>query len=286
MFSRRDALKLGVLAAAGLPALHSASAADSHPVTPFVRRALRLKLGVASYSLGKLSVEQVIESLKQLEISYVSLYKSHAPWGGSAEECRAVAQKFKDAGITITGTGVIELPNDETVVRLAFDNARAAGLPAMMCKPALDAFPLLEKFVKEYDIRLAIHNHGPEDKTYPTPAEAWKVIQPYDKRIGICIDVGHAARAGQDPIAAIRLCRERLYDIHLKDSIAPVGAMKDVPVEVGRGNLNICGILAALVEIKYPHIVAFEYEKRDADKLAGLAESVGYVRGVLDGMPE
>lgn len=285
-FSRREALKTAALAALSFPLLKAgaapAVAPDSLPGKK--SHAPGLKFGVASYSLGKLSAGQVIETLKQLQINYVSLYKSHAPWDGTGEECRVAAQKFKDAGITVTGSGVIELPNNEAVVRKAFDNARAAGLPTMVCKPALDAFPLVEKFVKEYDLKLAIHNHGPEDKVYPSPYDAWKIIQSLDPRIGLCIDVGHAARAGTDPVEAIRKCRERVYDIHLKDSVAPVGAMRDVPIEVGRGHLDIQGILAALIEIKYPYIVALEYEKRDGDRMAGLAESVGFVRGVLAGI--
>lgn len=282
--SRREALRIAAAAAAGFPLMHTALGADTPALSPDSNRTRGLRLGIASYSLAKLTVEQVIEVLKDFQINYVSLYKSHAPWSGTADECRAVAKKFKDAGITITGSGVIELPNDEAAVRKAFENARAAGLPTMVCKPALDAFPLVEKFVKDFDLKLAIHNHGPEDRIYPSPYDAWKVIQPYDKRIGVCIDVGHAARAGTDPAEAIRKCRERLYDIHLKDSVAPVGAMRDVPIEVGRGKLDIRGMITALVEIKYPHVVAFEYEKHGNNSLAGLAESVGFVRGMLAGM--
>jgi inosose dehydratase len=284
--TRRKALKAAALTALSLPLIHPdhvlAASADS--ASGKKDRTRGLKLGLASYSLAKLPVESVIEALKQLQLNYVSLYKSHVPWDGTADECRAIAQKFKDAGVIVTGSGVIELPNDEAAVRKAFTNARAAGLPTMVCKPAPDSFPLVEKFVKEFDLKLAIHNHGPEDKVYPSPYDAWKIIQPYDKRIGLCLDVGHAARGGTDPIEAIRKCRDRLYDVHLKDSIAPAGAMLDVPIEVGRGQLNIRGILAALVEIKYPHIIAFEYEKRGDNSLIGLAESVGYVRGVLAGM--
>ncbi len=236
-----------------------------------------LKLGVASYSLNKLTVDEVIAALKELDIKYVSLFKSHCPWGGAAGDCRAAAQKFRAAGLTITGSGVIDLPNDEAIVRKAFTNAKAAGLPTMVCKPALNAFPLVEKFVREFDQRLAIHNHGPEDKSYPGPAEAWKAALPYDKRIGLCIDVGHAFRAGQDPAAAIRQYRDRLYDIHLKDLTLDANG-KEVPTEVGRGNMNIKAILAALKDINYSHIVAFEYEKAGGDHIAGLRQSLAFVR--------
>ena len=283
--TRREALKLAALATLGLPFAGALSASAAEVRVPMLRNSSRLKLGVASYSLNKLSADAVITVLKDLQIRYVSLYKTHCPWDGTPEQCRAAANKFKQAGLVITGSGVIDLPNKEEALTRAFENARAAGLPTMVCKPAPDALPLVEKFVKKYKIKLAIHNHGPEDKVYPTPYEAWKAIQPFDKRIGLCIDVGHAARAGADPAEAIRKCHSRLYDIHLKDSMALPGVTKDVPIEVGRGKLDIKGILAALIEVKYSNIVAFEYEKRADDPRAGLAESIAYVRKLLAEMP-
>jgi sugar phosphate isomerase/epimerase len=274
--TRREALKLSALTAVGAWAgARPAFAADAVAKPA-------LKLGVASITLSNLPPEAVISELKQLDIHYVTLFKTHCPWAGTPEQCRSAAKKFTDAGITVTGSGVIDLPNDEPAVRKAFENASAAGLPAMDCRPALDAYPLVEKYVKQYDIRLAIHNHGPGDKFYPSPYDAWKVIQSLDPRIGLCIDVGHAWRAGTDPAEAIRKCHTRLYDIHLKDSLAAPGA-KDIPCEVGRGHMDIKGILAALIEVKYERTVAFEYEKR-GNPISGLAESVAYVRKLLTEM--
>jgi inosose dehydratase len=270
MMNRRQALKMTTMTALGTWAGAGVVRAGGKSA---------LKLGVASYSLTKESPEEVIATLKELQIRYVSLYRTHCPWDGTAEECQAAAKKFTDAGLTVTGSGVINLPNNEVMVHKAFTNARAVDLPMMVCKPALNAFPLVEKYVKQFDIRLGIHNHGPGD-TYPSPYDVWKAVQPYDKRIGLCIDVGHTARAGTDPAEAIRKCRERLYDIHLKDSLAAAGAHNDIPIEVGRGHLDIKGILAALMEIEYPHIVAFEYEK-SSNQVAGLTESVAYVRKIL-----
>ena len=240
------------------------------------------QLGLATYSLNKLPIDEVIADAKKLDLRNVSLFGSHCPWAaGTPEQCRTAAQKFKDAGLTVTGCGVINLPNVESTVRRAFENAKAVGLPTMICKPAHDAFPLVEKYVKQYNIRLAIHNHGPGDNGYPSPFDAWQAVQPYDERIGLCIDVGHAYRAGADPAEAVRKCHARLYDMHLKDSLAEVGATKDIPVAVGQGHLDIKGIIAALIEVKYAHIVAFEYEKAEKDPMVGLTESVAYVRKIL-----
>jgi inosose dehydratase len=275
MMNRRDAIKL-----TGLAALGSMTGANGFAEE---KPADRLKLGVATITLGKLPANAVIAELKKIQIQYLTISKALCPWGGTAEECQAAAKKFTDAGLTITGSNVLELPNDEAVVRKTFENAQAAGLPVMDCKPSFDAYPLLEKYVKQYDIRLAVHNHGPGDKFYPSPYDAWKLIEPFDPRIGRCIDVGHAWRAGTDPAEAIRKCRSRIYDIHLKDSLAAQGA-KDIPVEVGKGHMDIKGILTALIEIKYERIVTFEYEKR-TNPVSGLAESVAYVRKVLTELP-
>ena len=151
----------------------------------------------------------------------------------------------------------------------------------MTCKPTLDALPLVERFVKETGIRLAVHNHGPEDKIYPSPYSVLKAIEPYDKRIGLCLDVGHTMRAGVDPAKVIREAAPRLYDVHLKDSFAIAGAREDIPVEVGRGRIDIKSILAALLEVKYSGVAAFEYERIGVNPVTGVAESVGYVRGML-----
>lgn len=294
--TRRDALKTAALGALGLPLFGSLAfaaqagakaAAAPAPFTPPPPGGLEhgLRLGITSYSTRTLSLEATIETMKLLRIANLALYKAHCNWEtASIEECRAAGEKLKAAGLALTGSGVINLPNDEAKCRKAFENVKAAGMTTMVCKPAKDAFPLVEKLVKEFDQKLAIHNHGPEDKDYPTPDTIWKNVQSLDPRIGLCIDVGHTARAGADPVAAIQAYAARLYDVHLKDTIAVVGAQKDMPAEVGAGRLDIRGILRALLAANYKGVVTFEYEKIAANPLTGLAESVGYVRGMLAGL--
>jgi inosose dehydratase len=241
-----------------------------------------LKLGVASISLRQLAVSEVIAVLKQLEIGFVSLHGAHASFEkDTSEKCAEVTKAFRDAGIEVATSSVVNLPNNEAAVRRAFDNARAGGLTLMTCKPALDAFPLIERFVKETNIRLAVHNHGPEDKVYPSPYDVLKAIEPFDSRIGLCLDVGHTMRAGVDPAKVIREASARLYDVHLKDSVAIPGSLTDLPTEVGRGRIDTKAIVAALIETKYSGVAAFEYERIGVNPTLGLAESVGYVRGLL-----
>jgi sugar phosphate isomerase/epimerase len=241
-----------------------------------------LKAGVASYTLRKLPLEAAIGAIQRVGLRHVSIKDFHLPLTSSTEERRSVARRFKEAGITPLSCGNITMQNDAADVRRAFEYARDAGLPTIVCSPHPDSFPILDAMVREFDIRLAIHNHGPEDKRFPSPYDVWQAVQRYDRRIGLCIDVGHTARARVDPAEAILRCRERLYDLHLKDidSTAPEGGT----VEAGRGVLDLPSILRALVEVGYPHLMSFEYEKDEDDPLPGLAESVGYVRGLLAGM--
>ena len=288
LLTRRAVIKSAALTALAVPLgswLPAAFSAD--PAAPPTdgaapnNRTHGIKFGVATISLEAESVDTVITVLKQLDIGYASLFRTHAPFEkGTAEACRLVAEKFRAGGITPSTTSVVNLTNDEVLMRHAFENVRAAGLSLMTCRPTLDSLPLAERLAREYDIRLAIHNHGPEDLLYPSPNEAFQAIQSLDTRIGLCLDVGHSMRARVDPALAIRRCAPRLFDVHLKDSFAIPGSKTDLPTEVGRGQLDIQAILRSLVEIRYAGVVAFEYERRGVNPMIGLAESVGFSRGM------
>jgi inosose dehydratase len=279
---RRTFLNLAATLPLALAGRRMSAAEPSAAAPTLWSRTTALKLGIASISLRDLPVSSVISVLKQLEIGFISIHGAHASFEkDTPEKCAEVAKAFRDAGIEVATSSVVNLPNDEAAVRRAFENARTAGLTLMTCKPALDAYPLVERFVKETGIRLAVHNHGPEDTVYPSPYDVLKAIEPYDTRIGLCLDVGHTERAGVDSAKVIREAASRLYDVHLKDSIAIPGSLKDIPTEVGRGRIDIRAIIAALVETKYSGVAAFEYERVGVNPMLGVAESVGYVRGLL-----
>jgi inosose dehydratase len=280
--SRRDLLKTGALAGAAIPTVNLASFAAY--VTEEADPWLGLKIGVATYTVRELPIEEAIKVVQRVGLKYVSIknVKNHIDLSHTTEERKQRAQVFRDAGLVPLSVGNVGMKNDEADIRRAFEYARDIGVPTMVCAPPKDAVPLLDKFVKEFDIKLAIHNHGPEDKQFPSPYDVMKAVENYDKRIGLCIDVGHTARAGVDPAESILKCRERLYDVHLKD-ISALGN-RNTPIESGRGILNSKSILAALVKIKFQGLVGFEYEKDSKDPAPGLAESVGYIKGVLAGL--
>ncbi|WP_435008401.1 sugar phosphate isomerase/epimerase family protein [Tundrisphaera lichenicola] len=243
---------------------------------------LGLKMGIATYTFRKLSPEQTIAAIHRLGLHYASIKDFHLPLKSTSEQRKALTQKFRDAGITPVSCGVISTKDDETAMVAMFEYARDAGIPTIVCNPTKASLPTLDKMVKEYDIKLAIHNHGPEDKIWPSPLDVWEAVSSLDPRIGLCIDVGHTARTGTDPASAIRTCASRLFDLHIKDIAAPSGGSE--PVELGRGVLDLRGILQALLDIKYAYHVGLEYEKDADDPIPGTAESIGYLKGVLSGM--
>jgi inosose dehydratase len=244
------------------------------------RPAKGLKIGVASYSLRKFTLDETIEMTQQLGVGYITLKSMHLEMNSTKAEREAVAKKVKDAGIKLMGGGVIKLPNDEAVSRNAFEYARDAGMPVIVASPSLDAMQLVDKLVKEFDIKVAIHNHGPSDDAFPSPLDAYKAAQPYDERIGCCIDIGHTVRLGGiDEIEIIHAVKDRLHDFHIKDVTLREADGKTT--EVGRGAINIPGVLKALMDVKFRGHVALEYEKNEDNPMPGMYESIGYIKGAI-----
>ena len=282
--SRRQLIQAAALASVAptiplLPLASSAAAAEPSELW------LGLKVGVATYTLRELPIEQAIQGVKRVGLKYVSIknVKNHIDLSHPSDERKRRAAMFRDAGLIPLSVGNVSMRSGEAEIRKAFEYARDIGVPTIVCAPSIEAIPFLNTMVKEFDIKLAIHNHGPEDKGFfPSPYDVMRAIEKTDKRIGLCIDVGHTARAGVDPAESILKCQDRLYDVHLKD-ISALGE-RNTPIEGGRGILDSKSILAALLKIKYQGLVGFEYEKDGKDPVPGLAESVGYIKGLLAGM--
>jgi sugar phosphate isomerase/epimerase len=237
-----------------------------------------MRLGLASYSLRKFPLADALRMTQRVALDHICLKSFHLPLDASPEEIASVAQQAKEAGIALYGGGVIRM-SDEAEVNGAFAYAKAAGMTTIVGVPAPDVLPLVDGKVKEYDIKVAIHNHGPGDKVYPTPESAYEKIKHLDPRIGLCIDVGHTIRIGADPYESAEKYADRLHDLHIKDVSAANPKGKNI--EIGRGVIDIPRLLKTLIRTGYSGVTAFEYEKDADDPLPGLAESVGFVRGVL-----
>jgi sugar phosphate isomerase/epimerase len=253
------------------------------PATAPGGRASRLKLGVASYSMREFTLDQALQMAKTLGVTHMTFKDVHIPRTDPPEVTRALRAKIEAAGITIMGGGTITIPNDPAKVEKEFEYAKNAGFPLIFVSPDPAALDTIERFAKSYDIKVAIHNHGPEDKQWPRPQDAYAAVKSRDKRLGLCIDVGHTLRTGTDPVEACRECRDRLYDMHVKD--LAVKTDKESQVAVGRGVIDFPALFRTLLDIGYQGQVGLEYEINAKDPLPGMIESIAYMRGVLAAVP-
>jgi sugar phosphate isomerase/epimerase len=283
-YSRREFVRTGaaLTAAASLPVLAvPAFAKASDPSAGD----LPIKLGVASYTFRSFARAQVIDYLKQLKVTTINAkdVKDHMPITPPEATTQAV-DSYLAAGIKPTAVGTVYFPKDEDDdIRSKFEYAKRAGVSVIVTgDPTPATLPRIEKFVKEYNIRIAIHNHGPEDKIWPSPLDVLKAVKNMDPRMGCCIDVGHTVRAGTDVIKAIHEVGPRLFDVHMKDLTN--FSSKESQVAVGEGMMPVRGIFEALLAIKYKGYVDLEYEIHGDDPMPGVMNSFSYMRGVLAGM--
>ena len=279
--SRRTFLRSSAAAAAVAGALpRAALAVPAHETG----KPSPVKLGICSYTFRNFSREQMLGFLKQLHMDELNVkdVKDHLPADQAGEDAALAA--YQAAGIKLHAAGAIYFrKNEDDDVRKQFEYAKRAGIKVIVAgDPTPETLPRIEKFVKEYDIRIAIHNHGPEDKIWPSPLDVFKSLQGMDPRMGCCVDVGHTVRAGTDVVDAIRQIGPRLFDIHMKD-LTDFTA-KESQVNVGDGIMPVREIFEELVKIRYEGFVDLEYEVQGDDPMPGVIASISYMRGVLTGL--
>jgi Xylose isomerase-like TIM barrel len=281
-FSRRDFVCSGARVAAAFVATKDAFALGLP--RPTVDVSFPVRLGLASYTIRNFSRAQLIGFMKQLNVSALNAkdVKDHLPADPQGE---AVAlADYAAAGIKLHAAGVISFAKDEDAdMRSKFEYSKRAGIPVIVAgDPTVQTLPRIEKFVKEYDIRVAIHNHGPEDKMWPSPVDVLKAVKDLDPRIGCCLDVGHTARAGTDVVQAIQEAGPRLFNVHMKDLTN--FRDKESQVAVGDGSMPVRKIFEALIAMKYDGFVDLEYEIHPNDPMPGVIGSFAYMRGILAGL--
>ncbi len=273
--TRRTLFRTAAAAAAWTAVSRPSSAFEASAAAPTGT----LKIGVASYSMRKFTLDQALDMAATLGVKYMTFKDVHLPRTDPPEKTRELRARIEAAGITIMGGGTITIPNDPAEIRKDFEYAKNAGFPLIFVSPDPSALDTLEQLAREYDIKVAIHNHGPEDKRWPRPQDAYAAVKSRDRRLGLCIDIGHTTRTGTDPVAACRECQDRLYDMHVKD--LAVKTEKDSQVAVGRGVIDFPALFRTLLDIGYQGQVGLEYEIHEDDPLPGMIESIAYERGVL-----
>ncbi len=281
MTSRRNFLRnttLGLTAATLAPLVNKgASFQNNENKNP----ANDLPVGIADYTFVNFDIPQSIKMMQRLDIHEMTLKNFHLPYDSTKEKIDEVVNEYKNGGINIYGVGVIYMKNKAEVDQ-AFEYAKNVGVSMIIGVPEHDQMDYVEQKVKTYNIKLAIHNHGPEDKMYPNPQIGYDLIKNKDPRMGLCLDIGHAQRAGVDPAKAVLKYNRRIFDLHIKD--VTKAEQDGKAIEAGRGIINFPALVKALRKIKYPGHCGIEFEKDMKDPLPGIAESVGYFKGVKDGV--
>lgn len=273
--NRRNFLKLSGLglAAVALPGVVESANLKNENANP-----IPIRLGLASYTVRKMNLDEALAVCKRLEFKHISLKDFHLKLTSTDAQIAEAVKKCRDAGVELGSGGVIYMKS-EAEVDAAFEYARKAGMNMIIGVPQHELLPYAEKKVKETNIRLAIHNHGPGDLVYPSCESAYVLIKDRDKRMGLCLDIGHTQRIKRDPSADLKDYFDRIFEIHIKD--VSLADKEGKTVEIGRGVIDIPKFLKLVVKLKYTGILSFEHEKDENDPVPGLAESLGYVKGVL-----
>ena len=280
--TRRSILKSAVLTAACSairPMISFAQTPAGNPQGNDDKQFHGLRVGACSYSVRAFPLAEALQDIKRLGVHYLSLKEVHLPLSSTPDQRKQVKQQAEDMGLTITSCGVIYLKDDEASMHQAFDYVRDLGASIAVIGVTHEQLPTLDKVIRDYDLKAAIHNHGPNDKRFPSPLQVYDAIKGLDKRVGVCMDIGHTFRMHEDVVDDIKKTFDRLYSMHFKDLESDHVDAKGVPV--GTGVMPIIGILRELVRSNYKGEVQLEYEIEAKDPVPGMAESFGYMRGVL-----
>jgi sugar phosphate isomerase/epimerase len=278
MTSRRQMLSRALVASSALSAVEMFG--EETPAT--AGDAGELKLGVASYSFREFGRKIAIQGTAKLA-KYINYKDVHLPQTLSPADIKKAVAETEKAGLKIVGGGTIYFRTaDEADIRAKFEYAKAAGMPTIVCMPDKAILPKLEKFVKEYDIKIAVHNHGPEDPNFPRPQDVLPIVKNMDPRCGLCIDIGHTVRTGVDLVPTVAEAGPRLLDMHVKDLANFTDKNSQVPC--GDGKIPFPALFAQLTRMKYQGYINLEYEIDDTDPLPNMIKSFAYMRGVIAGL--
>ncbi len=241
---------------------------------------LPLTLGIQMYSLRNFPIDQALDMVKALGLTRVEFYPQMLPVTDDAARIAAFKKNLADRGLTLSGYGVNGFGKNFEASRKVFEFAKAIGTSIILADPTPESFPNLDELVKEFDMRIAIHNHGPKHR-YNKVLDVVSAIEKYDQRIGACADLGHYLRSGERPIDVIRALEGRLYGIHLKDHAEMKEKAKGVIL--GKGLIDVPAVMEALVAVKFPAdgSLSLEYEENAKDPMADLKECVAAARAAL-----
>jgi len=239
----------------------------------------KFKIGMAGFTFLKFDLDKALATLKRTDVHYLCIKDFHLPMASTDEQIAEFHAKLKASDATGYAVGPIYMKSEKDIDN-AFAYAKRVGVKLIIGVPNYDLLPYVDKKVKEYDFRLAIHLHGPDIATYPDAEDVWNHVKDLDPRIGMCLDIGHDTRNGKDPVADLKQYKSRVFDIHIKDV---TGTTKlGYSLEVGRGVINFPAFVKMLRKVGYTGVCSLEHEKDMGDPFMGIAESIGYFRGVIE----
>jgi sugar phosphate isomerase/epimerase len=243
----------------------------------------KFKLAMAGYTFARFDLDKTLDVMQKMDVHYLCIKDFHLPLNSTPEQIAAFHAKLAAKGVTGYAVGPIYMRSKEEVDN-AFAYAKRVGVTLIVGVPNHELLPYVEEKVKEYGYRYAIHLHGPDMPLYPDAKDVWSHVKDLDPRIGICFDLGHDMRNGNDPVEDIYKYHTRIFDVHLKDA---TGTTKEGrSTEVGRGLINYPALVEALRAVEYDGMLSLEHEKNMNDPFTGIGESIGFLRGVLDTMAE
>ena len=238
----------------------------------------KFKIGMAGFTFLKFDIDKALETLQRTDVHYLCIKDFHLPLTSTDEQIAAFKAKLASKGVTGYAVGPIYLKSEAEIDK-AFEYAKKVGVKLIIGVPNYELLPYVDKKVKEYDFKLAIHLHGPDIKTYPDAEDVWNHVKDLDPRIGMCLDIGHDTRNGKDPVADLKKYQSRVFDIHIKDV---TGTTKlGYSLEVGRGVINFPAFVKMLRKVGYTGVCSLEHEINRDNPFMGIAESIGYFRGVI-----
>jgi len=239
----------------------------------------KFKIGMAGYSFVNFDLDKTLEVMQKTKVSYLCIKDFHLPFKSTDEEIAAFHAKLAAKGVTGYAVGPIYMKSEQEVDN-AFEYAKRVGVKTIVGVPSVELLPYVDKKVKEYGFYYAIHLHGPDIELFPDADDVWNHTKDLDPRIGMCLDIGHNLRNGKDPVADLKKYHTRVFDVHIKDVTQNTKA--GYSVEIGRGIIDFPAFVRMLREVGYTGVCSLEHEKDMKDPFIGIAESIGYFRGVIE----
>ena len=238
----------------------------------------KFKVGMAGYTFVRFDLQMTLETLQACDVKYLCIKDFHLPFKSTDAEIAAFHAKCAEYGVTGYAVGPIYMKTKEEVDN-AFEYAKRVGVKLIVGVPNVELLPYVDQKVKEYDFHYAIHLHGPDIELFPDADDVWNHVKDLDPRIGMCLDIGHDTRNGKDPVADLKKYHSRVFDVHIKDV---TGTTKDgYSVEIGRGIIDFPAFVKMLRKVGYTGVCSLEHERNMDNPFLGIAESIGYFRGVI-----